>query len=376
MGLIKTVHAYDLELNNKIKERASKIRIGSNNAALGGNFVPNINMSKWDDEYFLNINLPIAITNEKEVFDGEKIKLDTKDYSLNFYPLNSDDLEFEITFNKKPDSNIIILDLLFSNGLEFFYQPPLTQAQIESGYVREERVVGSYAVYCDKKYNKYCAGKFCHIYYPYLKDADGKTARVEKFEILTGKMTITLPEAWMQTAKYPVILDPTLGNSVAGASSYGNTIVVNGTTYTSPASEGTATTFHIAVAAVDAANKGIKVGCYNCSQVNGDPPTKSRVDYTTIATATVSDDNSSAAVVGGTISASTKYHLCFIVQDTDTKVKCDDTGGDGYDNWPTTYAGELQDPYPNSGETNTEYFTIWLEYGAAAEVGIEVQTIG
>jgi hypothetical protein len=218
MGLIQVAHAYDVELYAAERERAAKVRIGGNAASVGDKFVPNINMSKWDDEHWINLNFPIAIANQVETFDGEKVSITVGDYSFVYYPKQDNFLEFEIVFGKRPPISVFELDIICSNGLNFYYQPPLTQEEIDDGCGMPENVVGSYAVYCRKGFNKYETGKFCHIYYPYLQDADGKRTRVEGFEIINGKMRITLPAAWMFAARYPVTLDPEFGYHSNGAS--------------------------------------------------------------------------------------------------------------------------------------------------------------
>jgi hypothetical protein len=372
--IIQTAHAYDIDLCAKMKT-AAKIKIGGEEASKTGKFLPNINMSKWNNEYYLNMNLPITITSEVETFDGMKVALKTKDFTLIYYPLNNNDLEYEIVYDKKPKDSVIVFDLVYSDEFDFFYQPALVQKQIDFGYERPPNVDGSYAVYCRKAYNKYCSGKFCHFYYPYLKDADGKMTRVDEFEIIAGKMVIVLPEIWLGSARYPVTLGPTIGYSTAGASSYGNNIVINGTSYISEASTDIVTTLHFAVAAVDASNKGVKVAIYNCNQADKTVNNKTRIDYGIVATATVSDDNSVAAVVGGTIAGSTYYWLGTIVENSNTKIKCDTTGAVSYDNWPTTYAAEPQDPWTNSGNLGTSKFTVWADYGGAtSEIAIPIFT--
>ena len=73
-----------------------------------------------------------------------------------------------------------------------------------------------------KKNNKYQSGKFCHIYRPKLIDANGKEiwANLNISSGIEKIMTITVDNGWLQTAKYPVIIDPTFGYTTKGGTAY------------------------------------------------------------------------------------------------------------------------------------------------------------
>ena len=74
-AIIKDGTEYNLELDG------ATIKIGGT----GEKFVPNINTSKWDDETWLNINMPVAVANEKETFIDKKIELSIGDSVYRFY---------------------------------------------------------------------------------------------------------------------------------------------------------------------------------------------------------------------------------------------------------------------------------------------------
>ena len=75
---------------------------------------------------------------------GEKIE-------AHFYDVDPTDdnpeggYEFEVVLNEKPDSNVLQFSL-DTNGVDFFYQPPLTDDEIKQGASRPDNIVGSYAV--------------------------------------------------------------------------------------------------------------------------------------------------------------------------------------------------------------------------------------
>ena len=125
------------------------IKIGSTTEK----FVPNINASKWNGECWLNINHPDVVGLETETIKDDKIELIVGDNTHRYYVDKNGHLEYEIVLAKKPLTNTIELALDFPKGLSFFYQSALTQEEIDNGYLRPDNVIGSYAVYWNKKNN-------------------------------------------------------------------------------------------------------------------------------------------------------------------------------------------------------------------------------
>jgi hypothetical protein len=128
-----------------------------------------------------------------------------------------DGFEHEWKLYKKPSSNTFSFKIK-SSDLDFFYQPELTEEEILQGYQRAPNVVGSYAVYHKTKVNDdYQAGKMFHIYRPIAKDAAGLSYFCD-LRIENDLMEIKVPEEFLDKAAYPVIIDPTFGYNVIGAS--------------------------------------------------------------------------------------------------------------------------------------------------------------
>jgi hypothetical protein len=144
-------------------------------------------------------------------------------------------LELEFILSGKPNSNSIAVPFSRENAV-FYYQPPLTEefkqedcevwtpthVRTKKGeeFWRPKNVVGSYAVYhASKRDGVYKTGKICHVYRPQLIDADGKTAWAEfnRDAEETGVLTITLPHEFLDSAMYPVVVDPTFGYTSIGA---------------------------------------------------------------------------------------------------------------------------------------------------------------
>lgn len=206
-------------------------------------FKPQAKWMRWDNEVNLSVRLVDDEKGSVVVFRSkDKIKWVRSDKEIHFYDIPvSEEFpegghELEIVLKKKPVSNKIKFTLR-TKGLDFFYQPPLTEeikVGDEDGRVvkvtetdafdkegrtvihRPENVVGSYAVYASEdKINyvggkEYRAGKVGHFLYPYLIDAKGWKVRAEDFKIelnlekTEGFLTVIIPQDFLDRAVYPI----------------------------------------------------------------------------------------------------------------------------------------------------------------------------
>lgn len=226
--------------------------------ALQSDFYPQVKLKRWDNECNFSLRFQLPGGGRAGVSTADtKIIWERGDYRAIFYDApeasNEGGFEFEIHLGKKPPSNSFSFSCM-SKDVEFLYQPPLTQEEsatieIEGQQVpiriRPPNVVGSYAVYSKSKRNgQYGTGKVCHIYRPHAVDAAGK----ETWGTISisspgtngdGTVTLALPQDWLNSATYPVVIDPTFGYSSAGASEWfvpGNNLFMMGGT---PAGAGT-----------------------------------------------------------------------------------------------------------------------------------------
>ena len=300
-------------------EDGAVVKIGG---TMPDKFAPNINASKWDDECFLNINHPDTVTDEIVLVENGVLSQVIKDNTHRFYILPDGKLEYEIEFAKRPPSDTVAFNLTFTDGLMFLKQLPLedewalnsmglTLEEYLTQYNRPADVINSYAVYWNKNNNKYKTGKFMHIYRPKLIDADGKEMWVTDMNIDPGTktLTITMPSKWLDNAKYPVILDPVIGYSTAGASSTGfhsylyHRCAVNSTT---DASGGNITRFHCAISGIESSpsNRYAKLNVVKPigNDMSGQPVIE-QVELPLV----VSDDVSIAAPEGNLLLPNTKY---------------------------------------------------------------------
>src|SRR3990167_591565 len=166
---------------------------------------PQVKLMRWDNE----VNLSV-----RQVSEG----------TPNFYDVE-EGYEFEVILTEKPATNKVRFTIE-TKELDFFYQPPLTQQEIDEGAVRPDDVVGSYAVYHatkggmnDAAGKEYKVGKAFHIYRPFAYDNEGNGVWCD-LNITGANLTITIPQAFLDDAVYPVIVDPTFGNTGIGASNF------------------------------------------------------------------------------------------------------------------------------------------------------------
>lgn len=207
-------------------------------------FHPQMKISRWDNEVNFSARLVHNEVTPDITKDGEKVKWEGEKVSADIYALEEGH-EFEVILNEKPDTNVVEFTIE-DKGLDYFYQPELTQEEIEEGVERLENVVGSYAVYAsENKVNyvggkEYKTGKVGHIYRPRIEDADGNWTWGE-LKIEKGILSTTIPQEFLDKAVYPVrhAAGLTFGYSTVGGTigSYFN-LYGHGNP-SSPASDGT-----------------------------------------------------------------------------------------------------------------------------------------
>jgi hypothetical protein len=233
-------------------------------------FVPSVKLMRWDNEVNLSVRLIDDHTTATVTEKTDGIAYDNGNLLINFSDLApSDDrpeggFEFDITLKDKPSTNIISFSLNVK-GLEFFYQRFLKNQDKDGSYWEElsngsilrrpENVAGSYAVYykdCPANFEDgklYRAGKVFHIYRPLIRDSDGKTTwGVLNIDVNAGRLTVTIPQEFLDSATYPIINAAGLefGYHTNGASTNGNANQPQAEKATStPASSGILTSLSI-----------------------------------------------------------------------------------------------------------------------------------
>lgn len=190
-------------------------------------FYPQFKLKNWDNETNFSLRYIDDLSGVVEKI-GDTIKYIKEKEEVHFYEKpNFDELggfEIEILLKEKPASNKIRFSIQ-SKGLNFFYQPELTQKEKDNGGGRPDNVIGSYAVYHKTKrdnivgQNEYRTGKAFHIYRPKIIDKNGNWIWGElNIDEQTGILTITIDQQWLDGAIYPVLVDPTFGYTTVGSS--------------------------------------------------------------------------------------------------------------------------------------------------------------
>lgn len=233
-------------------------------------FQPKLKISR---QFFEDANFSISwnenaigLGNADLSIENRIVKYKKTGMELWFYQLPDDantpegGFEFMAKINSKPAKNQFSFELT-SNNLLFEYQPALEAKDEFKGMTcnatncyngsvlmatRPINVVGSYAVYhISKKDNQYQTGKVAHIYRPYVNDSSGKTSWAN-ITITSTSMIITIEQKFLDTAVYPIYVDPSIGYAVVGAS-YANWAgdSIRGNYPFNPTSDGTLTTMNV-----------------------------------------------------------------------------------------------------------------------------------
>lgn len=261
---------YELPFHTDLQQN-ERIEIAKNKAQ--------VTLKGWNDEYSITVTplIPVASVSQ------QSSQLQPFQVSAN-RPLFSDQLQFkagkvtafvephatsidkfdiDFTLDSKPDTNIFNYLITGAEDFDFFYQPALNEEFASSTCTptdcgeehRPEDVVGSYAIYSKDKSGdctncgtaNYATGKIAHIYRPKVIDASGNWVWAS-LNFSNGVLSVTVPQAFLDNATYPVHIDPTFGWAVAGASSTSNSsasiYAYYGSTYT-PSGAGTASSISI-----------------------------------------------------------------------------------------------------------------------------------
>ena len=201
------------------KAEKTEVKIGNETAS---SFEPSFEFKKWDEVRFkLTPKMETVAEADKDFdVDGDKIKYKTPKEEAHFYELaDSPNLlgggyEIERILNEKPATNVLSFDIETEN-LEFFYQPIYTDAEIEAKAIEEDFVnkdsMGSYAIYYKNVPlnhvggKNYGAGKVGQIYRPRIDDSAGNWTYGElNVDIAAKKLTVAIPQTFLDTAVYPI----------------------------------------------------------------------------------------------------------------------------------------------------------------------------
>ncbi len=208
------------------------------------NLEPKLTIARWDSEVEFSIKPKdydlVALKDKTFRFDKEKTIFETPKVDYKFYSYTDGEkggYKMVWFLKEKPidTSNFKLEFDIQSKGLDFFYQPELTQQEIDDGAFRPDNIIGSYAIYMKNPGTNwvdgklYRAGKFGQMYKPHLIDANG----LEEWGILhieNGIYSVGIPQEFLDKAVYPIKSNDTFGytgeggthKSTAADDSYGS----------------------------------------------------------------------------------------------------------------------------------------------------------
>ena len=195
-------------------DKKDKIEVEIGDSKSPKDFIPQVKLMRWSNETNFSIRLPDipGAASVKTSYDGEKIIWEKSGFKAVFYdhPTASDEggYEFEMHLPSKPPTNTITFTIKTKN-LDFIPQQD-----------------GSIAVYHsfnknNNPHRNYGAGKAFHIRRPHCIDSDGNDAYADMvINAASETFTITIPQSFLNTSTYPVVVDPTVGYLSAGASTF------------------------------------------------------------------------------------------------------------------------------------------------------------
>jgi hypothetical protein len=184
---------------------------------------PEVRLKKWSGEVDLGVRYDGVKSAGSRALLTNRMEWKSQKEEVHAYPKDNGDFEIEVVLKEKPKTNKFDFQLDGYQDLDFFYQPALTPEEIEQGAERPENVVGSYAVYHKSKSNhvigktNYATGKAFHIYRPKAIDANGNEVWAT-LDYKNGVLSVTVPQEFLNTAVYPVLVDPTFGYNTIGGS--------------------------------------------------------------------------------------------------------------------------------------------------------------
>ncbi len=210
------------------------------------------------------------------------------------------------------------------------------------GTVRENRpdkIVGSYAVYYTDHANhaegqvNYATGKAYHIFRPKVIDSNGETTWAVLSYDKSGILSVTVPQYFLNTAIYPITIDPTFGYTTHGGS---NGFIQNTQFYlTNIGYTGAAGTTVSETVYGNSSNPGsgnIQAAIYSGSPAS----TINKVDNTGSIVIGTSDAEYTGNLTGATISA-ISYYLPLQTDTTNVNIHNDSNAGSNYYTKTNTY---------------------------------------
>ena len=342
------------------------------------NFLPQIKLERWSNETNFSVRLKVTeyekatVTTDKDkiIWDKDNIKIEFFDYAE-----GEGGHKMIWYLKEKPLTNKVEFTIQ-SKGLDFFYQPELTQQEIDEGASRPENVVGSYAVYHQTKGGmndingkEYKIGKAFHIYRPHIIDAEGKETW-GNLHIENGIYSVEIPQEFLDKAVYPIKSNDNFGYEGAGTTSV--SLSVYGPyrcAATSGASAGTGNSITAKISNDNTTTDGqYKFTIYSGNNILANGTTNTG----DIAHSTSKTTLSQNFISSPTIQASTSYFLAAAGTHSDSAAYISTywdstTGVDSGRDHNASFG--FNDPWTEDGSSTTRNYTIYATYTPAGGGG-------
>lgn len=274
----------------------------------------------------------------------------SRDQEVHIYPIPQG-MEMEVVLLRKPKTNRFPFHV---RGNVSFHK------QVGACAGRPENVVDSFAIYCDKKHNQYGTGKIGHIYRAEAHDAQGHRTWCQ-MDYAYGCLTVTIPWAFMNDARYPVVVDPTLGYNTIGGTTSSSDTYIDATIYQMP-EPGTVTQFNVYV---ETNTGNMTCGIYNStsSSVGG----QSRVAQTAGGQIPGIGAEWKAQSISAVLSSGHYYGLAVTVSSPLAGLYYDLVSHARSTQTPYSYSdGNLPNPFPASIDDTAASHSWYIDYAAGS----------
>lgn len=326
----------------------------------------------WKGESGITVRKNLGGASVAEIAKGRR------NTSLVAEQVNFGDGGFKIDFilNEKPATNVFCYEIGGAENYDFFYQPALTQQEIDNGAERPEDIVGSYAVYHKTlKNNQYQTGKLMHIPRPQVWEVNNKDNTTVWAELSYSEpnLCVTVDQTYLDNATYPVRVDPTFGYTSVGASTAAFTASDRGESSHSTAApeNGTLSSVSAYLKLNSTGSQGMIGAVWN---VNGTSPDLVDNGSETLVTSTTGAWYTSSSFTGSIISGN-NYHIGFISDYSGSQIVSYvyDTGttefriSQNVSSYPTV-------PDPASGGNSSRVISAYATYTATGEATTTTNT--
>lgn len=211
--------------------------------------LPRVTLQKFNGEVSMGVRYQGLDVQGDRPFLSKNVEWSAPDQKMEAVPLQATTtmedggMEINIILNSKPASNVFNFTMENADNLDFFYQAPLWQeaglkaptkdctvtdcTTAEGTSHRPDNVAGSYAVYYKDHANhlvgstNYATGKAYHIFRPLVTDTKGNTTWAD-LSYTNGVLSVSVPQSFLDSAVYPVKVDPTFGYTTKGVSQLAN----------------------------------------------------------------------------------------------------------------------------------------------------------